>query len=173
MKDYFTEGSSGVCVCVWVWGIRNKQNTGVSKANSASSHIWVNLSLESILIFSEWIQNRWRENHDASMDRFFSPTLIKFTVSAVNFSAFSKFNFDAIQGGKGVFLVCSFYFHCKCVTVTMVFASERGVRITCEESTTWFSHSGGEGSSLRFTVLHELIGQLCQDMCICQTQLNT
>ncbi len=37
MKDYFTEGSSGVCVC----GIGSKQNTGVSKANSASSHIWL------------------------------------------------------------------------------------------------------------------------------------
>ncbi len=43
MKDYFTEGSSGVCVCVW--GIGNKQNTGVSKANSASSHIWLKTML--------------------------------------------------------------------------------------------------------------------------------
>ncbi len=41
MKDYFTEGSSGVCV----WGIGSKQNTGVSKANSASSHIWLKTKL--------------------------------------------------------------------------------------------------------------------------------
>ncbi len=73
MKDYFTEGSSGVCV----WGIGSKQNTGVSKANSASSHIWLKtISSESILKFSETIQNRWRENCDASMDRFFLPPLL-------------------------------------------------------------------------------------------------
>ncbi len=41
LKDYFTEGSSGVCV----WGIGSKQNTGVSKANSASSHIWLKTKL--------------------------------------------------------------------------------------------------------------------------------
>ncbi len=41
MKDYFTEGSSGVCV----WGIGSKQNKGVSKANSASSHIWLKTKL--------------------------------------------------------------------------------------------------------------------------------
>ncbi len=41
--------------------IGSKQNTGVSKANSASSHIWLKLSSESIL-------NCWRENRNASMD---------------------------------------------------------------------------------------------------------
>ncbi len=41
MKDYFTEGSSGVCV----WGIGSKQNTGVSKENSESSHIWLKTKL--------------------------------------------------------------------------------------------------------------------------------
>ncbi len=41
MKYYFTEGSSGVCV----WGIGSKQNMGVSKANSASSHIWLKTKL--------------------------------------------------------------------------------------------------------------------------------
>ncbi len=49
MKDYFTEGSSGVrvcvCVCVCVRGIGSKQNTGVSKANSASTHIWLKTNL--------------------------------------------------------------------------------------------------------------------------------
>ncbi len=41
MKDYFTEGSSGVCV----WGIGIKQNMGVSKANSASMPIWLKTKL--------------------------------------------------------------------------------------------------------------------------------
>ncbi len=41
MKDYSTEGSSGVCV----WGIGSKQNTGVFKANSASPHIWLKIKL--------------------------------------------------------------------------------------------------------------------------------
>ncbi len=49
------------CMCMCVWGIGSKRNTGVSKANSASSHIWLKLSSESIL-------NRWRENRNASMD---------------------------------------------------------------------------------------------------------
>ncbi len=40
-KDYFTEGLSGLCV----WGIGSKQNTCVSKANSASSHIWLKTKL--------------------------------------------------------------------------------------------------------------------------------
>ncbi len=35
------ESSSGVCV----WGIGSKQNTCVSKANSASSHIWLKTKL--------------------------------------------------------------------------------------------------------------------------------
>ncbi len=38
---YFTEGSSGVCVWVTV----SQQNTGVSKANSASSPIWLKTKL--------------------------------------------------------------------------------------------------------------------------------
>ncbi len=67
MKYYFTEGSSGVCV----GGIGSKQNPGVSKANYSSSHIWLKTKLR---INSELIQNRWRENHDALMDFFFSPT---------------------------------------------------------------------------------------------------
>ncbi len=46
MKDYFTEGSSGVCVR----GIGSKQNTSVSKANSASSHICLKTKLR---IYSE------------------------------------------------------------------------------------------------------------------------
>ncbi len=41
MNDYFTEGSSGVCV----WGIGRKQNTGVSKANQVASHIWLKTKL--------------------------------------------------------------------------------------------------------------------------------
>ncbi len=45
MKYYFTEGSSGVCVCVCERGIGSKQNMGVSKANSASSHIWLKTKL--------------------------------------------------------------------------------------------------------------------------------
>ncbi len=69
MKDYLTEGSSGICE----WGIGSKHNTGVSKANSASSHIWLKTKLR---IDSEIlrIQNRWRESRDASMDHFFSLT---------------------------------------------------------------------------------------------------
>ncbi len=35
------EGLSGVCV----WGIGSKQNTGISKANLASSHIWLKTKL--------------------------------------------------------------------------------------------------------------------------------
>ncbi len=41
MKYYFSDGLSGVCV----WGIGSKQNTGVSKENSASSHIWLKTKL--------------------------------------------------------------------------------------------------------------------------------
>ncbi len=41
MNYYFTEGSSGVCV----GGIGSKLNTGVSKVNSASSHIWLKTKL--------------------------------------------------------------------------------------------------------------------------------
>ncbi len=41
MKYYFTEGSSAV----WVWGIGSKQQTGVFKANSASSHILLKIKL--------------------------------------------------------------------------------------------------------------------------------
>ncbi len=36
------KGSSGVCV----WVIGSKQNTGVSKANPASSHIWLKTKLK-------------------------------------------------------------------------------------------------------------------------------
>ncbi len=35
------EGPSGACV----WGIGSKQNTGVSKSNLASSHIWLKTKL--------------------------------------------------------------------------------------------------------------------------------
>ncbi len=40
MKDYFTEGSSGVCV-------RNRKQAeyGFSRANSASSHFWLKTKL--------------------------------------------------------------------------------------------------------------------------------
>ncbi len=56
IKDYFTEGFS------WcMWGIESKQHMAVSKANSASSHIWLKTSPELILKFSELIQNRLRE----------------------------------------------------------------------------------------------------------------
>ncbi len=34
-----------VCVCVCERGIGSKQNAGVSKANSASSHIWLKTKL--------------------------------------------------------------------------------------------------------------------------------
>ncbi len=40
--------------CMCVWGIGSKQNTGISKANSASSHIWLKTKLRTKLriIFS-------------------------------------------------------------------------------------------------------------------------
>ncbi len=34
--------------CMCVWGIGSKQNTGVSKANSASAHIWLKTELRII-----------------------------------------------------------------------------------------------------------------------------
>ncbi len=66
MKDYFTEGSSGVCV----WGIVSKQNTGVSKANSASSHIWLKTKLR---IDSEILRID-PESFKNAMHQYFSPT---------------------------------------------------------------------------------------------------
>ncbi len=84
IKDYFTEGSSGVCV----WGIGSKQNTGVSKANSASSHIWLKLSSESILKFSESIQHRWRENHDGLIKKNISFISHPLNITRVSFYCF-------------------------------------------------------------------------------------
>ncbi len=52
----------------WCMCVRNrKQAVGVSKANSASSHIWLKTNSESI-------QNRWRENRDGSI--FFLPPIL-------------------------------------------------------------------------------------------------
>ncbi len=54
LKDYFTEGSSDVCVR----GIGSKQNTCVSKANSASSHIWLKTELRIVgerIVMHPWI----------------------------------------------------------------------------------------------------------------------
>ncbi len=64
MKDYFTEGSSGVCV----WGIGSKQNTCVSKANTASSHNWLKTKLR---IDPESLE---RKIAMQSFESIFSPT---------------------------------------------------------------------------------------------------
>ncbi len=70
MKDYFTEGLRGVCV----WGIGSKQNTGFSKANSASSQIWLKTKLRidyEILIIDPESLERESRCIDGSI---FSPT---------------------------------------------------------------------------------------------------
>ncbi len=69
-KVIFTEGSSGVCV----WGIGSKQNTMYIKQTQHHRTSGWKLISESILKFSKSIQNCWRENRSASMDRFFSLT---------------------------------------------------------------------------------------------------
>ncbi len=56
-----------MCLCVRENG--SKRQTGVSKANSVSSHIWLKTKLR---IDSEILS--WRENRDGSL---FSPTPIK------------------------------------------------------------------------------------------------
>ncbi len=70
MKDYFTEGLRGVCVS----GIGSKQNTGFSKANSASSQIWLKTKLRidyEILIIDPESLERESRCIDGSI---FSPT---------------------------------------------------------------------------------------------------
>ncbi len=83
MKDYFTEGSSGmclcvcVCVCVCVWEELGASRIRVFLKQTQRHHTsGEKLSSESILKFSQSIEYRLRENHDASMDRFFLPLLV-------------------------------------------------------------------------------------------------
>ncbi len=73
MRDYFTEGSSGVCVCVCVCVCAELEASSIRVfLKQTQRHHTSGYKLSS-----ESIQNRWRENRDASMDRFLLPPLVQ------------------------------------------------------------------------------------------------
>ncbi len=101
MKDYFTEGSSVVCV----WGIGSKQNTCVYKVNSVSSHIWlktklrINSEILNLLVGERIAMHRWIVSDLWASARDVSSTALR-SLSWACFSTRSRIIFSAASSSS-------------------------------------------------------------------------
>ncbi len=77
-----------------VWGIGSKQNTGVSKANSALSHIWLKTKLR---IDSEILRIDQQSLERITMHQFFLPPLGFMGIINVNDWIIMKYLFYKLQ----------------------------------------------------------------------------